>query len=85
MNEPVCRNMTLALCCVHRRFIHTEPHILTGRWLFVAFTVRGNSARSVSARDMNPKDRRSTMKKSIPNLEDQDREGYFLESHGSTE
>ncbi len=33
-------------------------HTITGRWLFIAFTVRENRIRVISARDMSKKERK---------------------------
>lgn len=91
--EEVFFNQPLLVAADARHSQHESRHFVLGRtdadrWLFVAFTIRRNRIRVISARDMNQRERAGNMPKQsreIPRFTNEDEEREFWASHDSTD
>ena len=91
--EEVFFNQPLLVAADARHSRHESRHFVLGRtdadrWLFVAFTIRRNRIRVISARDMNQRERAGNMPKQsreIPRFTNEDEEREFWASHDSTD
>ena len=58
LNQPIAFGTDAAHSRSEARYF-ARGQTNRGRWLFVAFTLRGNLVRPITARDMNARERRS--------------------------